>query len=42
VAALAKAAVFRLRGVMVGTVAHQSYPATLDIMLSPDPAMSHR
>jgi len=31
---LAKAGVIRLRGVVVGTAAHQSYPATLGVMLS--------
>jgi hypothetical protein len=34
VAALAKAGVFRLRGVLVGTVAYQTYPAMLGIRLS--------
>jgi hypothetical protein len=33
VAALAKAGVFRLRGVLVGTVAYQTYPATLGVRL---------
>jgi len=34
VAALARAGVFRLRGVLVGTVAYQSYPAILGVKLS--------
>jgi hypothetical protein len=34
VAALAKAGVFRLRGVLVGTVAYQTYPAMLGVRLS--------
>ena len=34
VAALARAGVFRLRGVLVGTVAYQSYPAILGTKLS--------
>lgn len=33
VAALAKAGVFRLRGVLVGTVAYQTYPAMLGVRL---------
>jgi hypothetical protein len=34
VAALARAGVFRLRGVLVGTVAYQTYPAMLGVRLS--------
>jgi hypothetical protein len=34
VAALARAGVFRLRGVLVGTVAYQTYPAILGVRLS--------
>jgi hypothetical protein len=34
VSALARAGVFRLRGVLVGTVAYQSYPAILGVKLS--------
>ena len=34
VAGLARAGVFRLRGVLVGTVAYQSYPAILGVKLS--------
>ena len=37
IAALAKAGVFRLRGVLVGTVAFQTYPAMLGVRLSAAP-----
>lgn len=37
-AALAKAGVFRLRGVLVGTVAYQTYPAMLGVAL-PNPSL---
>jgi hypothetical protein len=35
IAALAKAGVFRLRGILVGTVAYQTYAAMLGVRLSP-------